>query len=123
MDAVASVEMRFPDGRWRTNGERHTLGWLDSPPAPDVAREFAETALRLAIRWRTTEDSRDKGAWPLRVTLRCAGEVLTELESGTTLHDADTDKPIRAATWAELEESVCGVDGVFELDGRRVYVA
>lgn len=121
--AVATIEMRYPDGTWRQAPDRHNLIGQDEPVTAGQARELAEIALQYAVRLRTTEASHERCAWPLRATVRHEDTVIVELETECVLQDAATNRPVRAATWAELELSVCSTGGVFELDGRQVYVA
>lgn len=118
---VTRVEVLYPDGQWHPDPTE--IAEDGRPDSEDAARRLAEMALRLAIRYRATRRrAAEQPSLPLRATVRHGDEVLVELETGDALHDAATEARIRPATWTDLDRSMNAIDGVFELDGRRVYV-
>jgi len=92
-------------------------------PLTSNAREVAEFAIRVTLGLLPeTRDASNAPSRAIRATVCQDGEVLDEIEVGDFVCDADSDKSIRRATWWEQAVSLEAPDGVFEVDGRRVYV-
>lgn len=109
----ATVELCRPDGTWKVET-------IHNYPAGTDPQEAAEHAIRATL--GTLPEARDPNG-PALVARATVRQVVAELESGATVHDAATDEPIRPATWRDLAESINAPDGVVEIDGRRAYVA
>lgn len=94
------------------------------PAGPETPTELGELAIRATYGQLPETKYVESVAVAARAVVKDdTGRELTVVEIGAGLTDADTDEQIRRATWGEMAQSINAPDGVFDLDGRRVYVA